>query len=83
MPWQLRHEGSPQALRDLTLQQIAEGLRDGILETTDEVMGPDDAGHGSLPRKDDPVRLGDRSRAAAAAARTFRLGRPEGRREGP
>jgi biopolymer transport protein ExbD len=42
MPWQLRHEGSPQALRDLTLQQIAEGLRDGIWETTDEVMGPSD-----------------------------------------
>jgi len=40
MPWQLRHEGSPQALKDLTLQQIADGLRDGLWEPTDEVMGP-------------------------------------------
>jgi biopolymer transport protein ExbD len=43
MSWQLRHEGSPQALKDLTLQQIAEGLRDGLWEATDEVMGPGDA----------------------------------------
>jgi biopolymer transport protein ExbD len=40
MSWQLRHEGSPQALKDLTLQQIVDGLRDGQWETTDEVMGP-------------------------------------------
>jgi biopolymer transport protein ExbD len=40
MPWQLRHEGSPQQINDLTLQQIAEGLRDGLWEPTDEVMGP-------------------------------------------
>jgi biopolymer transport protein ExbD len=40
MSWQLRHEGSPQALNDLTLQQIAEGLRDGLWEPTDEVLGP-------------------------------------------
>src|SRR5205823_4768899 len=40
MPWQLRHEGSPQALEALTLQQIAEGLRDGLWEPTDEVKGP-------------------------------------------
>src|SRR5436189_5274480 len=42
MSWQLRHEGSPQALKGLTLQQIANGLRDGQWEPTDEVMGPDD-----------------------------------------
>jgi biopolymer transport protein ExbD len=42
MSWQLRHEGSPQALKDLTLQQIADGLRDGQWEPTDEVMGPGD-----------------------------------------
>jgi biopolymer transport protein ExbD len=39
MSWQLRHEGSPQALRDLSLQQIVDGLRDGQWEATDEVMG--------------------------------------------
>jgi biopolymer transport protein ExbD len=42
MPWQLRHEGSPQVLSDLSLQQIVDGLRDGLWETTDEVMGPGD-----------------------------------------
>src|SRR5579862_2631747 len=42
MAWQVRHEGSPQAIRDLSLQQVAEGLRDGLWETTDEVMGPAD-----------------------------------------
>ena len=40
MPWQLRHEGSPQVLKDLTLQQIVDGLRDGQWEATDEVLGP-------------------------------------------
>lgn len=40
MAWQLRHEGSPQVLKDLSLQQIVDGLRDGQWETTDEVMGP-------------------------------------------
>ena len=38
MSWQLRHEGSPQALKDLSLQQIVDGLRDGQWEGTDEVM---------------------------------------------
>src|SRR5262249_46476568 len=42
MSWQVRHEGSPQAITGLTLQQIAGGLRDGLWETTDEVIGPGD-----------------------------------------
>src|SRR5436309_14881960 len=42
MPWQIRHEGSPRSVGDLTLVQIAAGLRDGLWETTDEVMGPED-----------------------------------------
>jgi biopolymer transport protein ExbD len=37
MSWQLRHEGSPEALGGLTLQQIVDGLRDGQWETTDEI----------------------------------------------
>jgi biopolymer transport protein ExbD len=40
MSWQLRHEGSPQVIQDLTLQQIVDGLRDGLWETNDEVLGP-------------------------------------------
>jgi biopolymer transport protein ExbD len=39
MAWKVRHEGSPQA-RSLTLNEIAEGLRDGLWEPTDEVQGP-------------------------------------------
>jgi biopolymer transport protein ExbD len=40
--WKVRHQGSPSALGDLTLTQVAEGLADGRWEPTDEVMGPDD-----------------------------------------
>src|SRR5580765_6197255 len=43
MPWQVRHAGSPQVVRNLTLQQIATGLQDGLWETTDEVLGPAEA----------------------------------------
>ncbi len=43
MPWKLRHEGSPRELGELTLAQIVEGLRDGLWEPTDEVMGPTDS----------------------------------------
>lgn len=40
--WQLRHEGSPQAIQGLSLDQIVEGLRAGLYATTDEVKGPGD-----------------------------------------
>ncbi len=40
--WKVRHQGSPTALSDLTLAQVAEGLADGRWEPTDEVMGPND-----------------------------------------
>src|SRR5947208_621474 len=39
MSWKIRHEGSPQA-RTTTLDQIVQGLRDGVWELTDEVQGP-------------------------------------------
>jgi biopolymer transport protein ExbD len=42
MTWQIRHQGSPQSLSGLTLEQIVEGLRDGRWESTDEVKGPAD-----------------------------------------
>jgi biopolymer transport protein ExbD len=42
MSWKVRHEGSPQPVEGLTAQQVAEGLNDGLWETTDEVMGPND-----------------------------------------
>lgn len=37
MAWQVRHAGSPQIVQGLTLEQAADGLRDGAWETTDEV----------------------------------------------
>jgi len=43
MNWKIRHEGSPQALEGLTFPQVIEGLRDGLWEPTDEVMGPEEA----------------------------------------
>ena len=42
MTWKIRHEGSPRHLEGLTFAQVAEGLRDGQWEPTDEVMGPQD-----------------------------------------
>lgn len=42
MTWKIRHEGSPRSIEVQSLQQVAEGLQDGLWETTDEVMGPED-----------------------------------------
>jgi biopolymer transport protein ExbD len=42
MPWRFRREGATQERPDLTLEQIAAGLRDGKIEATDEVLGPGD-----------------------------------------
>jgi biopolymer transport protein ExbD len=41
MSWKVRHEGSPESV-SLTLEEIQQGLVDGLWEPTDEVMGPDD-----------------------------------------
>jgi biopolymer transport protein ExbD len=40
MNWQVRHEGSPRTVEDVTPGQIAQGLEDGQWEPTDEVQGP-------------------------------------------
>ncbi|MBI3410217.1 MAG: biopolymer transporter ExbD [Planctomycetes bacterium] len=40
MAWQLRQQGSPRSIPDLSLGQIVEGLRDGQWATTDEVKAP-------------------------------------------
>ncbi len=42
MTWKIRHEGSPRAIEGLADTQVLEGLRDGLWEPTDEVMGPQD-----------------------------------------
>jgi biopolymer transport protein ExbD len=38
--WSVRHEGSPRSVEGLTLAEIIVGLRDGLWEPIDEVMGP-------------------------------------------
>jgi biopolymer transport protein ExbD len=40
MSWSVRHEGSPKSVDGLTVEQIAEGLRDGVWAPSDEVRGP-------------------------------------------
>jgi len=40
--WKVRHQGSGQFVDNLTVAQIVEGLRDGLWEPSDEVMGPQD-----------------------------------------
>ena len=38
--WKVRHEGSPQVTGGLTVEQLNDGLADGVWEVTDEVQGP-------------------------------------------
>jgi biopolymer transport protein ExbD len=40
MSWSVRHEGSPKVIEGLTVEQVADGLREGSWEPTDEVRGP-------------------------------------------
>jgi biopolymer transport protein ExbD len=42
MTWKVRHQGSPRASDDMELAEVVQGLQDGMWETTDEVMGPQD-----------------------------------------
>jgi biopolymer transport protein ExbD len=48
MSWSVRHEGSPRVIEGLTVEQVAEGLRENSWESTDEVRGPNDADWRSL-----------------------------------
>lgn len=40
MSWKVRHQGSPKAAEGLTLEQVVEGMKDGIYERNAEVQGP-------------------------------------------
>jgi biopolymer transport protein ExbD len=42
MSWQVRHEGSPNATKNLTAQQVLVGVTEGVWEPSDEVRGPAD-----------------------------------------
>ncbi|HVK12988.1 MAG TPA: biopolymer transporter ExbD [Gemmataceae bacterium] len=48
--WNIRHEGSPQSVDGVTADDILDGVREGLWETSDEVMGPDDADWTPLER---------------------------------
>ena len=40
--WNVRHQGSPQSVDGLTADDVLDGVREGVWEPSDEVMGPDD-----------------------------------------
>ncbi|HMP04302.1 MAG TPA: biopolymer transporter ExbD [Gemmatales bacterium] len=40
MSWKVRHQGETKFTGDQTVTQIAEGLRDGVWDSEDEVQGP-------------------------------------------
>ncbi len=42
MSWKVRHEGSPRAVENVSLDEIVEGMQNGVWEFTDEVQGPGD-----------------------------------------
>jgi biopolymer transport protein ExbD len=48
--WNIRHEGSPQSVDGVTAEDILDGVKEGLWETSDEVMGPDDAAWTPLER---------------------------------
>jgi biopolymer transport protein ExbD len=46
--WNVRHQGSPEAVEGVTAEEIVDGVKEGIWEPDDEVMGPDDPDWTSL-----------------------------------
>jgi biopolymer transport protein ExbD len=40
--WKVRHEGSPQSVDGLSVEEVLDGLREGQWEPTDEVVGPNE-----------------------------------------
>jgi len=59
MAWRYRREGSLQESRDLAIEQIVKGLRDGKIEPTDEVRGPADAEWQSIENHPELAELAD------------------------
>jgi biopolymer transport protein ExbD len=46
--WNIRHQGSPVAVEGVSAEDILEGVKEGLWDTTDEVLGPNDADWVSL-----------------------------------
>jgi biopolymer transport protein ExbD len=40
--WNVRHAGSPQSVDGLTAEDVIDGIKEGIWEPSDEIMGPND-----------------------------------------
>lgn len=40
--WSIRHQGSPDPVEGVSAEEIVDGVKEGIWEPTDEVMGPND-----------------------------------------
>ena len=59
MAWRYRREGSTQESRDLALEQIVAGLRDGKIEPTDEVFGPSDTEWQAIENHPDLAEIAD------------------------
>jgi biopolymer transport protein ExbD len=51
--WNIRHQGSPQSVEGLTADEVLDGVKEGIWDPSDEVMGPDDSGW--VPLEKHPV----------------------------
>ena len=40
--WNVRHQGSPRSVDGLTADDVLDGVKEGVWDTSDEIMGPDD-----------------------------------------
>jgi biopolymer transport protein ExbD len=40
--WNVRHQGSPDPVEGVTAEEIVDGVKEGVWDPTDEVMGPND-----------------------------------------
>lgn len=48
--WNVRNEGSPYSVDGVSAADVLDGVREGLWDTSDEVMGPDDADWTALER---------------------------------
>lgn len=68
MNWKIRHEGSTVAVEGMTLEQIVEGLNDGLWAVTDEVMGPADSDWAAIENHPQLAEMAEDLTAAEAPA---------------
>lgn len=54
--WSIRHQGSPDPVEGVSADEVVDGVKEGIWEPTDEVMGPNDPDW--VPLEEHPVFAG-------------------------